>query len=55
MTGSFLDQLEGTILNTIDEAHNPLVLAVKFLLFAVSAASLVLSFKSARNNRVTAK
>ena len=47
MTGSFLDQLEGTIRNTINEPHNPLVLAVKFLLFAVSAVSLVLSFKSA--------
>ena len=53
MTGSFLDQLEGTIRNTIDEPHNPLVLAVKFLLFAVSAVSLVLSFKSAFITRKT--
>jgi hypothetical protein len=49
MTGSFLDQLEGTIRHTVDEPHNPLVLGVKFLLFAVSAVSLILSFKSACN------
>ena len=53
MIGSFLDQLEGTIRNTIDEPHNPLVLVVKFLLFAVSAVSLVLSFKSAFITRKT--
>ena len=53
MTGSFLDQLEGTIRNTIDEPHNPLVMVVKFLLFAVSAVSLVLSFKSAFITRKT--
>lgn len=53
MTGSFLDQLEGTIRNTIDEPHNPLVLIVKFLLFAVSAVSLVLSFKSVFITRKT--
>jgi hypothetical protein len=51
MTGSFLDQLEGTLRNTIAEPHNPLVLAVKFLLFAVSAVSLVLSFNSARRHK----
>lgn len=49
MTLSFLDQLEGTIRHTITEPHNPLVLGVKFLLFAISAVSLILSFKSACN------
>lgn len=53
MTGSFLDQLEGTIRNTIDEPHNPLVLAVKFLLFAISAVSLILSFKRASHTAGT--
>ena len=45
MSGSFLDQLEGTIRNTITEPHNSLVLIVKFLLLATSVISLVLSFQ----------
>jgi hypothetical protein len=53
MTGSFLDQLEGTIRNIIEEPYNPLVLAVKFILFAISAVSLILSFKSGANTRRT--
>lgn len=45
MTGSFLDQLEGTSRNTIAEPHNFLVVVVKFLLLSVSILSLALSFQ----------
>jgi hypothetical protein len=47
MSGSFLDQLEGTIRDTITEPHNLLVLIVKFLLWAICLISLVLSFQRA--------
>jgi hypothetical protein len=47
MSDSFIDQLEGTIRNTISEPHNFLVVVIKFLLLSICAVSLVLSFKSA--------
>ncbi|HKR59696.1 MAG TPA: hypothetical protein VJS64_08165 [Pyrinomonadaceae bacterium] len=43
MVGSFLDQLEGTIRDTITEPHNPVVLVIKFLLLAISVVSLIIS------------
>ena len=45
LINSFADQLEGTVRGTIDEPHNALVLAVKFLLSAIAAAALVASFR----------
>ena len=51
MSGSFLDQLEGTIRNTITEPHNLLVVIVKLLLLSTSVVSLVLSFRKASKMR----
>ena len=51
MSGSFLDQLEGTIRSTITEPHNLLVLVVKFLLLSTAVVSLVLSFQRTLNTR----
>ena len=45
MTGSFLDQVEGTIRNTVSEPHNLLVVTVKLLLLGICVVSLVLSFQ----------
>jgi hypothetical protein len=46
MGPSFWDQVEGTLRGTIDEPDNPLVIAVKFLLWGVSLLSLALTFRS---------
>lgn len=49
MVGSFLDQLEGTIRDTVTEPHNLLVLVIKFLLLAISVVSLVFSCRRTSN------
>lgn len=51
MSGSFLDQLEGTLRNAITEPHNLLVVLIKFLLLGTCVVSLVLSFQRASNTR----
>lgn len=51
MSGSFLDQLEGTIRHTITEPHNWLVVTVKLLLLGTCLVSLVLSFQRASKTR----
>lgn len=51
MVGSFLDQLEGTIRDTITEPHNLLVVVIKFLLLVISVVSLVLSCRRTSNTR----
>lgn len=51
MSGSFWDQLEGTIRHTITEPNNLLVVSIKFLLWGTGVLSLVLSFQRARETR----
>lgn len=51
MSGSFLDQLEGTIRSIITEPHNSLVVVIKFLLLATCVVCLVLSFRRTSNTR----
>jgi hypothetical protein len=51
MSGSFLDQVEGTVRNTVTEPHNLLVVVIKFLLLAICVVSLVLSFQRASHTR----
>jgi hypothetical protein len=48
MGGSFWGQLEGTLRDTATEAHNPVVVIIKFLLWGTCVLSLVLSFQRAR-------
>ena len=51
MTSSFVGQLEETLRQTASEPHNVVVVVVKFLLWSVSIASLVLSFRTAIQRR----
>ena len=51
MTSSFLGQLEETLRQTASEPNNLLVVIVKFLLWSVCVASLVLSFRTATRDR----
>ena len=51
MTSSFLAQVEATLRATATEPHNLVVVVVKLLLWSVSMASLVLSFRSATQTR----
>ncbi|HEY6660281.1 MAG TPA: hypothetical protein VI031_04030 [Pyrinomonadaceae bacterium] len=53
MTSSFLGQLEETLRQTASEPNNLLVVVVKFLLWSVCVASLVLSFRTATQTRST--
>jgi hypothetical protein len=52
MSGSLLDQVEGTLRNTNTEPHNLLVVVVKFLLWSTSVLALVLSFQKSSRERV---
>ena len=45
MSNSLLDQVEGTLRGTSNEAHNSLVVIVKFLLCSICVVSLVLAFR----------
>jgi hypothetical protein len=47
MGGSFWSQLEETFRQAVAEPNNLLVVIVKFLLWSVSAISLILAFKRA--------
>ena len=47
ITSSFSDQLEETLRQTATEPNNLLIVIVKFLLWSVCVASLVLSFRTA--------
>src|SRR6185436_19821704 len=47
ITSSFSDQLEETLRQTASEPNNLLVVIVKFLMWSVCVASLVLSFRTA--------
>lgn len=51
MSGSLLDQVEGTLRNTSTEPLNLLVVIVKFLLWSISVLALVLSFQKASRER----
>jgi hypothetical protein len=51
MSSSFWYQLEETIRQVSSEAHNSLVVGVKFLLWATCVISLVLSFRSVARGR----
>src|SRR6188474_587666 len=51
ITSSFLGQLEETLRQTASEPNNLLVVIVKFLLWSVCVASLVLSFRTATGDR----
>ena len=50
MSSSFWYQIEETIRQTTSEPNNPLVLVVRFLLWATCLASVVLSFRSVRRS-----
>jgi len=52
MSGSLLDQIEGTLRNTGTEPHNLVVVIVKFLLWGTSVLGLVLSFQKSSRERV---
>ena len=51
MSSSFWSQLEETLRQTASEPHNLVVVAVKFFLWAICAAALILSFRSALQTR----
>ena len=53
MGGAFWYQLEDTIRGHASEPNNLLVVTVKFLLWGISVASLLLSFRSASHARAT--
>ena len=53
MTSSFVGQLEETLRQTATEPGNLMVLVVKFLLWTVCVTSLVLSFRTARRDRIS--
>jgi hypothetical protein len=51
ITSSFLGQFEDTLRQTASEPNNMVVVVVKFLLWSVCVASLVLSFRTAIQRR----
>lgn len=52
MSSSFWSQLEETLRQAASEPSNPLVLIVKFLLWATCVAALVCSFRTAMKARI---